>query len=75
MSTRPDKPREYFAKLLDTPEEQINYSVIPPTAATDWEDAEVLLPVTVEEFRAIKQFVLCLRDKDADPPTDQPTSS
>ena len=75
MNTRPDKPKEYFATLLDTPDEEIDYSQIPATTVADWEHAEILLPVTAEEFRAIKQFVLCLRDKDADPPTDQPTSS
>jgi hypothetical protein len=63
MSTRPDKPEEYFAKFLDTPEEEIDYSEIPPTTTADWEAAEVLLPVTVEEFRAIKQFVHRLREQ------------
>jgi hypothetical protein len=57
MATRPDKPREYFSKLLDLPDEEIDYSEIPATAAADWQDAEVLLPVTPEEFRAIKEFV------------------
>jgi hypothetical protein len=57
MTTRPDKPKEYFAKLLDLPEEEIDYSEIPATAAADWQDAEVLLAVTPEEFRAIKQFL------------------
>ena len=61
MSTRPDKPKEYFAKLLHMPEDKIDYSEIPPTSATDWEDAEVLLPVTAEEFRAIKCFIEGLR--------------
>jgi hypothetical protein len=57
MSTRPDRPREYFAKLLDQRDEDIDYSEIRATTATDWQDAEVLLPVTPEEFRAIKQFL------------------
>ena len=57
MSTRPDKPKEYFAKLLEIPEEEIDYSEIPATTAAEWEDAEVLLPVTPEEFRAIKDFI------------------
>jgi hypothetical protein len=57
MSTRSDKPREYFSKLLDLPDEKIDYSEIPPTTAADWQDAEVLLPVTPEEFRTIKQFL------------------
>jgi hypothetical protein len=73
MSTRPDKPREYFATLLAMPEEQINYSDIPLTTAADWENAEVFLPVTVEEFRAIKQFILRLREESAGQPMDQPT--
>jgi hypothetical protein len=73
MATRPDRPREYFAKLLDQRDEDIDYSEIPATTAADWQDAEVLLPVTVEEFRAIRQFVENRRrshgdgDKRADP--------
>ena len=57
MSTRPDKPLEYFSKLLDVPDDKIDYSEVPATTAADWQDAEVLLPVTPEEFRAIKQFL------------------
>ncbi|HVC50382.1 MAG TPA: hypothetical protein VND87_00005 [Stellaceae bacterium] len=57
MSTRSDRPRAYFARLLDQPDDQIDYSEIPATTAADWQDAEVLLPVTPEEFRAIKRFV------------------
>lgn len=60
MSTRPDKPKEYFSKLLDVAEGEIDYSEIPRTSRVDWENAEVLLPVTAEEFRAIKEF---LRDR------------
>ena len=57
MSTRADKPKEYFARLLDTVEAEIDYSDIPPTTAADWKDAEILLPVTAEEFQMIKQFI------------------
>jgi hypothetical protein len=57
MSTREDKPREYFAKLLDVPDEKIDYREIPATTRADWEDAEVLLPVSAQEFRAIKEFI------------------
>jgi hypothetical protein len=63
MATRPDKPKEYFAKLLDVPEEKIDYSDIPSTTTIDWENAEVLLPVTPEEFRAIKQFIRARREQ------------
>lgn len=56
MNTRADRPRECFAKLLDLPDEAIDYAEIPATTAADWQDAEVLLPVTPEEFRAIKEF-------------------
>ena len=38
MNTRPDKPKDYFAKLLEIPEDEINYSEIPPTTKADWED-------------------------------------
>ena len=54
---RRDKPREYFAKLLNVPEEKIDYSEIPATTPADWEDAEVLLPVSAEEFKAIQEFI------------------
>ena len=72
MSTRPDKPKEYFAKLLDTPEAGIDYSEIPPTTPADWEDAEVLLPVTAEEFQAIKQFIHRRREQSAE--TENPAT-
>ena len=57
MSSRPDKPKAYFSKLLDVPDDAIDYSEIPPTTRADWEDAEVLFPVTYEEFEAIKRFI------------------
>ena len=65
MSTRPDKPREYFAKLLGIPDEEIDYSEVPPTTRADWENAEVLLPVTAEEFKAIKEFIRDRRQRSA----------
>jgi len=57
MNTRRDKPREYVAKLLNVPEEKIDYSEIPATTPADWEDVEVLLPVSAEEFKAIQEFI------------------
>ena len=57
MNTRRDKPREYFTKLLNVPEEKIDYSEIPATTPADWEDAEVPLPVSAEEFKAIQEFI------------------
>jgi hypothetical protein len=66
MNTRPDKPEDYFRRLLDTPDQEIDYSEVPPTTAADWEDAEVLLPVTAEEFQAIKQFIRHRREQNAD---------
>ena len=68
MSTRADKPKAYFAKLLDTAEADIDYREVPTTTAADWEDAEVLLPVTAAEFRAIKQFIQTRRSKAAASP-------
>jgi uncharacterized DUF497 family protein len=65
MSTRPLKPKEYFQRLLDLPEDQIDYTDSPPTTAADWEDAEVLFPVTPEEFHAIKKFILTRREQDS----------
>ena len=61
MATRPDKPRDYFSKLLDVVEEEIDYSDIPATSTGDWASAEVLLPVTREEFQAIKRFISARR--------------
>ena len=58
----------YFAKLLRTREEDIDYSDIPPTTRVDWEDAEVLLPVSEEEFRAIKQFISDRRRRESSAP-------
>ena len=63
MSTRADKPREYFARLLSIPDEEIDYREIPPTTRAEWEDAEILLPVTAEEFRAIKRFIHTRRER------------
>jgi hypothetical protein len=66
MGTWADRPKEYFVKLLDLTDEKIDYSKIPPTTAVDWQDAEVLLPVTAKEFRAIKLFVSRLREWSAE---------
>ena len=57
MTSRADKPREYFAPLLDLADDKIDYAEIPATTAADWQDAEVLLPVTAEEFHAIQEFI------------------
>ena len=66
MNTRPDKPKDYFVKLLDIPESEIDYREIPPTTKADWADAEVLLPVTAEEFRAINEFIRDRRQRGSD---------
>jgi len=66
MNTRPDKPKDYFAKLLDIAENEIDYSEIPPTTKADWAAAEVLLPVTAEEFRAIGEFIRERRQRGSD---------
>lgn len=57
MNTRKDKSRKYFKALLDSTEQDIDYSDIAPTTREQWEDAEVLLPVTADEFRAVRQFI------------------
>jgi hypothetical protein len=62
MTGREDKPREYFVKLLDISEE-IDCSEIPRTESSDWEEAEVLLPVTAEEFQAIRDFIRERRER------------
>ncbi|HXC14522.1 MAG TPA: hypothetical protein VNV39_17010 [Stellaceae bacterium] len=65
MNSRPVKPKEYFTKLFDIPEGEIDYADSPPTTMAEWEDAEVLLPVTADEFRALKEFILNRRQQDA----------
>jgi len=57
MDTGPVKPKEYFAKLLNVADKDVDYSDNPPTAKADWENAEYLLPVTAEEFRDIERFI------------------
>ena len=57
MNIRSDKSENYFERLLNTPEKAIDYSEIPATIVADWEDAEVLLPVTAEQFQAIKRLI------------------
>jgi hypothetical protein len=69
MFTRPDKPKEYFAKLLDVTDEQIDYSEVSSTIVADWENAEVLLPVTAEEFQTIRRFVRRRREHNRPSPS------
>lgn len=66
MSTRKDKPKEYFTELLNIAENEIDYRDSPATSRADWEDAEVLLPVSPEEFRAIREFLRERRRRDID---------
>lgn len=70
MKQRPLKPRQYFLKLVDTPEGNIDYSESPLTTKADWENAEVLFPVTRQELEAVKQFIQERRQErvDAAPP-------
>jgi hypothetical protein len=71
MNTQPHQPPEYFTKLLDQRDEDIDYAEIPATTRADWEDAEVLLPVTADEFRAIREFVRNRREREGN--TSHPT--
>jgi predicted transcriptional regulator len=64
MTIRTDKPRRYFAKLLDVSDDEIDYSEIPQSTAADWEEAEVLLPLSREEFGAVWEFVRARRAND-----------
>jgi len=63
MSERPFKRKEYFEKLLTIPEQEIDYTESPSTKTADWEGAEVLFPITPEEFRAFREFIRDRRDK------------
>jgi hypothetical protein len=55
--------------LVDAPAADIDYSDNPPTSKADWEDAEVLFPVSAEELEAIKRFIRERRLERADPQT------
>ena len=63
MKARADQPKEHFARLLDVADDRIDYGEIPATAAVDWKNAEVLLPVSAEKFRAIGQFIRARRQE------------
>ena len=63
MSIRADKPKDYFAQLLAASIDDIDYSEAPSTTHADWEDAEVLFPVTAMEFHAIKEFIRARRER------------
>jgi hypothetical protein len=69
MFTRRDKPKEYFGKVLDVTDEEIDHSEVPPTTAADWQNAEVLLPVTAEEFQTIRRFVRRRREQSSPSPS------
>ena len=73
MNTREDKPKEYFVKLLNIPEIEVDYRETPATSRADWEDAEVLLPVSLEEFRAIQEFIQDRRRRQKINAADRPS--
>ncbi|HEY0833794.1 MAG TPA: hypothetical protein VGE72_07790 [Azospirillum sp.] len=50
MVAKSDPPKEYFDRLWEIPEEEIDYQANPKTTAKDWEDAEELIPVDPEEL-------------------------
>ena len=73
MNTRKDKPKEYFVKLLNIPEIEVDYRETPATSPANWEDAEVLLPVSLEEFRAIQEFIQDRRRRQKINAADRPS--
>lgn len=53
-----DPEVEAFLQDLDAmPDGEIDWETSPKTTAADWEDAEVLLPVDRETFRAVEAFL------------------
>ena len=56
-----DKLKAFLDDLYTMPESSVDYRNAPKTTAADWENAEVLLPVTREEFNAIQDFIATRR--------------
>jgi len=50
-----EKPKEYFDVLWDLPEDRIDYETAPKTSASDWKDAEELIPIAPEEIQKLKK--------------------
>ncbi len=42
-----DKPKSYFDRLWQIPESAIDYETAPKTKASDWKEAEELIPMPV----------------------------
>jgi hypothetical protein len=59
-----DKLRAFLDELYAMPESAVDYQSAPKTTASDWDDAEVLLPVTRGEFNAIQEFIAERRAKE-----------
>lgn len=64
MTTSHDpKLKAFLDKLCAMPESAVDYANAPKTTAEDWKDAEVLLPVSRDEFKAIEEFLSVRRAK------------
>jgi hypothetical protein len=48
--------------------EKINHGEAPPTTQSSWDDAEVLLSVSAEEFAVMRQFIRDRRQNRAEAP-------
>ena len=63
-TTKRDPKIEAFLDELDAmSDDAIDWEASPKTTAADWEDAEVLLPVDRETFRAVEAFVAKRRQR------------
>ena len=63
MTPSSDELNKFLDELCALPESAIDYTNAPKTTAEDWKDAEVLLPVSHDEFKAIEKFLATLRMK------------
>ena len=53
--------KAFLDDLCAMPDSAVDYQNAPRTTAEDWADAEVLLPVTRDEFDAIQDFIAARR--------------
>jgi hypothetical protein len=69
------KLEAFLDELCAKPEAAIDYVNAPKTTAEDWKDAEVLLPVSRDEFKAIERFLEALRARTPNNPGTHTTAS
>jgi hypothetical protein len=60
------KLKAFLDEISVLPEAAVDYANAPKTTAEDWKDAEVLFPVSRDEFKAIEQFLAARRARTPD---------